>query len=95
MTTEKPEYQGLEPILLPADGRTLSRYDWPRCYEKIGGAVWEDGVRFSLPIRGPETMRDPASFANIKRECFVNVRLGTYFTQATKIDELDELLRIR
>lgn len=86
-----PEYQGLAPILMPADGRTLNRYDWPRCYEKIGGAVWQDGTRFSLPTRHAETMRDPESFASIKREYFIDVRKGEYLTQATKIDELDEL----
>ena len=94
MTTEAPTYQGLTPILFPEDGRTLSRHDWPRCYARIGGALWQDGARFSLPTRYPETMRDPSSFANIKREYFVDVRTGEYCTQATMIDELDEL-RIR
>jgi hypothetical protein len=79
---------------MPADGRKLSRHDWPQCYARIGGAVWENGESFQLPTRPTEVVRDPASFAKIRRDFMVDVRTGEYLNQATKIDELDEL-RIR
>lgn len=88
-----PEYEGLTPILMPADGRTLSRHDWPQCYNKIGGAVWQDGESFALPTRSTEISRDPASFSHIRRDFMVNVRTGAYCIEDTMTDDYEEIMR--
>lgn len=53
--TSRPEYQGVQPVMLPCDGSIVEKSDYPKLYEVLADTYgWNKGPdQFLLPdLRG-------------------------------------------
>jgi len=93
MTTEAPTYQGLTPVLVPADGARYHRKDWPHFFGFSGTEFFPDGT-FCVMNKPPEVVNDPQTFSHIYREYFIDLRTGKgHIIEATAVEDQELILR--
>ena len=91
MGCEAPLYEGIQPLLVPADGRRLKIDLYPECFETLfygpGPPIqrWMDGT-FAIPKRSPDVTDDIHSDARLVREFFYDLRDGELHYKVRKIE---------
>lgn len=90
--SDAPEYQGLTPILRPANGARYRRTDWPKYFGYSGTKYFPDGT-FTVPNKPPELIRDDARIATIRRTFFIDMRTGRGYMEDEVTDDIESAQR--
>ena len=93
---EAPEYQGIEPILVPCDGKRYKFEEWPHVHHSImayGGS--NGGVSFCVPSIDPEITDDLATMGKYVRFKYFDLRGSglRYVVRKYSYSEIERLTR--